>query len=262
MDIPLPPLLLAQLLPYLPATARVAGLIAAAPVFSSGLIPAPVRVSLALAFALALGGLAPPLAAGGALPGGVYLGMLLAEVAVGLALGLAARLLMESLTFAGQMLELQIGLHAGALFDPASGQQTSQLGQLYQLAGMLLFLELGGHHWLLHAVAASFQAAPPGQIAISPNLLPLIAGLGTCVFRLALQVAAPIAFVLFLVDLAFGVIGRTVPQMNVFAVEIPAKLAVGLVAMIVCTPLLLGVMSSLLGDMRVVLEGMLRALSG
>ncbi len=235
---------------YLPAVARVAGMASVAPVFASALLPPLAKVGLVAGLSIATCAAAPPLQGDLAMGAVSYLGALLAEVVLGMAIGLGARLLLDALDFAGQVLDLQVGLRAGVFFDPASGRQTSPLGQVYSIVGTVLFLELNGHHWLLSGLAATFRYVTPGQISLGPHLWGIIVGLGASIFRLALQVGAPVMLTLFLVDLVFGVAARAIPQMNVFIVELPAKFLAGFVAMLLCAPLLLGVVASLIEDMN------------
>jgi len=259
---PLYDALAGQLIGYLPAVARLAAMAGAAPVFSAGTVPPAVRAALVMAVGVATCGLVPLAAPPPDLGTEGYLLILLGEVLFGLALGLGARLLLEAFSFAGQVLDLQIGLQAGALFDPTSQQQTTPLGHLYGLFGTVLFLELGGHHWLLSGVFDSFRQVPPGQLVLGKGVLELATGLGTSIFQLAVQITAPITLTLFLADIVFGIIARMVPQMNAFLVEMPAKIGLGLLAMAACAPLLFQVGTALLEDLRTYLQAMVRIAGG
>ncbi len=247
---------------YMPAAVRVAAMVSVAPVFASAFLPPTARVALVVGLSIIVCALVPPLQAVGRMSTAAYIELVVSEALLGMAIGLGARLLLSALDFAGQVLDLQMGLRASAFFDPAFGHQSGQLGQLYGLVGLLLFLELGGHHWLLRGLAASLQYLPPGEVACSGNLGAIIAGLGASIFSFAVRVAAPVMLAMFLVDLVFGVMARAVPQMNVFIVEIPAKILGGLVAMLLCAPLLLEVASGLIQEMNRLVAALVRVAGG
>jgi flagellar biosynthesis protein FliR len=221
-----------------------------APVFGSALVPTSIRVLIVISVCVALCPILSAPVSATLEPIG-YVGLLLSEAVLGLSIGVGAKLLLEALSFAGQLLDIQIGLSAAAFYDPTVGGQSSLLGQLHSLVGTVLFLQLGGHHWLLQGLAGSFKRLPVAACSLPrPELAALVVGLGTSVFHLALQIAAPVMLVLLMMDVVFALIGRVVPQMNVFLVEIPAKLLVGLAALMLCAPLLGGIVWSLIEEMN------------
>ena len=133
--------------------------------------------------------------------------------------------LLEALRFGGEVLDLQIGLRA-LVFDPASGAQSGILSTGYYLLTLLFFVTIDGHHWLLRGVAGSFAIVPVGGLCLDADLASIASDLGTSVLVLGLRVAGPVMAALLLADLALGLVARAVPQINVFLVGIPAKIAV------------------------------------
>jgi flagellar biosynthetic protein FliR len=241
----------------LPAGLRVAGVVAFAPGLGSESAPARIRVALAVGLAAVVVPVCvrnpPPIA-----EPTTYLVTCLSELAFGAALGFALRLLLEAARFGGEILDLQIGLRAGQLFDPASGQQSGILSTGYYLIALIIFLQLNGHHALLRGVAASFAIAPLGGLSYEPGLYEVVADLGQSMLALGLRLAGPIIAALLLADLAFGLVARAVPQINVFLVGIPAKIALGIIVAALAMPLLCRGLGSLVQLMSRYLDLIIR----
>lgn len=223
---------------FLMVFARCGALLFSAPLFGSRNVPALTRVGLAGLLALSL---APMLEQEiGALPtelGGFVLRMG-NEVVAGLLLGTCIQLFVQCLQMAGAFLDLQIGFGAAQLLNPATGAPVSILAQFKYLLALVLLLCANGHLLMIQAFVSSFQVAFTMTAASLPELL------GECVRYvgslsvLALQIAAPVTAVCFVVDLALGIVSKAVPQMQVFLVGMPAKVLMGMVAMAVALPVL------------------------
>ena len=230
-------LVLERFVALLPAGLRVAGIVFFAPGLGSERVPARVRVTLAMALACLLVPVCVQETPSVSEPG-AYILTCLGELAFGAALGFALRVLLEAVRLGGEILDLQVGLRAGQLFDPTTGEQSGILSTVYYLIAFILFIQLNGHHGLLRGVAASFAIAPVGCLTYDPGLNEVVADLGESVFALGLRLAGPIIAALLLADLAFGLVARAVPQINVFIVGIPAKIAVGILLAALGVPLL------------------------
>jgi len=222
----------------LPAGLRVVGLAAVAPGLNFQQAPMRVRVALSLALAAAVAPVAgvPPAGIDEPL---VFIALCVAELAFGLALGFVAAAVLEGLRFGGEVLDLQIGLRAGQLFDPTTGSHSGILSTGYYMLALVFFVTLDGHHWLLRALVEGFAIAPVGAMSLQAGIGTLASDLGTSVLVLGLRVAGPVMVALLLADLAFGLVARAVPQINVFLVGIPAKIAVAFVVAAVGVPMLL-----------------------
>lgn len=167
-----------------------------------------------------------------------YILMVIQETVFGLILGIAGVLLFNAIHVAGQIIDTQMGFGMVNVLDPQSGTQIPMMGNFYYLIALLLFLISDGHHYLLQALMGSFNLLPPGTMISFPiHVWQDLAGLFTKILVFALQIALPVAGVLFLSDLALGIIARTVPQMNVFVLGIPIKIIVGVTTIIVVLPL-------------------------
>ena len=230
---------LGYMFPFLPAMARIAAMVALAPGFSFQQVPARFRAM----FALALAALVAPLSGKPIAPRllespEAFMGTIVAEVVLGAIIGLVAALMVELARYAASFVELQAGLRAGEVFDPAQATPSSLLGRFYYLTAVVVFFSLNGHHILLALVCQSLQVLPPGAVEFAPTIGLLATGLLASSFWLALAVALPTIAALLLTDLAFGLIARLVSNFNVFFVGLPAKLAITLVGLALSAPLL------------------------
>lgn len=206
---------------FLLALVRAAAWVFVCPPFGTRMIPAPVKVGLAGALALALGpqlrDLAVPLEAG------PLLGAAVMQVFAGVALGFVGVLLFAAFQAAGSFIDLFGGLAIAQLYDPFTQQTSSVFGRFYQLLATTLLFAVNGHLMLVHGFLRSFSAAPfalPDTGALSDGL---VAGLGMF-FVAALEIAAPLLAALFLADVALGLLARAAPELNVFLLGLPAKL--------------------------------------
>jgi flagellar biosynthetic protein FliR len=123
--------------------------------------------------------------------------------------------------------------------DPESRIQVPIIGQFLLILATLLFLVLNGHHWLIRAIIKSIEVIPLGSVHFDPALIWRINGLFKDIFLIAFKLAAPVAMCLFLVDVAYGIISRAIPQMNILIVGFPLKIGLGLVLLVSFLPLFL-----------------------
>lgn len=222
--------------------ARVAPLFLLAPLFSSKSFPGRVRTVAAVAIAV---GIAPVASHGltrGALPEDVWAiaGLLAKEGLVGMAFAFGIAALFAALAAAGAVLDLSIGFSLGGVVDPLSGVQSSLLQQIYAMLGVLVFVAIGGDAWVIAGLGRTYDAVPllgtPAIGSITEAAQLAFAG----IFGAAVQVCAPVLLALVITDAAIGVVSKVVPQLNVFAVSFPAKVAVGLLVVGVSLPFAAG----------------------
>ncbi|HXG22964.1 MAG TPA: flagellar biosynthetic protein FliR [Chthonomonadales bacterium] len=216
--------------------ARVAALLSVAPVFGSRSVPGSAKVGLAALVSYAL----MPLVGSQitTIPTNLFtlLVQIAAETAVGLCLGFLVLLLMASFQIAGHFVDIQMGFGIINVLNPFSEQQDSSMGLFLRQLGMTLFLILGGHLSLIGALAQSYAIVAPGGAHFAGNLSGPFSDFVMQIFLLAVRIAAPATIVLLLVDVAFAIIARTMPQMNVFIVGLPAKIIFGLMTMAFVLP--------------------------
>ena len=211
------------------ALVRVSGMVVFAPFFSSTALPMRTKAVFvgAVAFLLA------PLVA--ALPHAnttIDFSSVIGELAVGLVYGLSLTLLNEMLIFAGQIVGLQFSFSLVNLLDPGSNIQTPLMGELFQLAGMLVVITAGLDRVMLDSLIRSFRAVPLGEFALRPASALAIVQAASGIFLAALELAAPVLAATLLVDIATALIGKLSPQLPVMTLSVPLKTLTGFVVLI------------------------------
>jgi flagellar biosynthetic protein FliR len=205
---------------------RLAGFMGAAPLWSLSGIPSRVRAAVAVVLGIALLPMAPRVA----LPAGMLqLPVSLAmEFVVGLAIGLSAAVIVYGMSLAGEVLSIQMGLSLGPAVSPMAELAVPGIGQLQSFLAVLIYLSVGGHLMLLHGLADSLKALPPGS-GIAPLCGSELATelLGT-VFGTAVRVAAPALVALLLTHVAVAITGRAVPQIHAIVLAFPLTIGIGL----------------------------------
>src|SRR5260370_430541 len=236
---------------------RVGGFWLAPPIASETGIPRVVKIILSLALAFLM---APMVQIPAALSifSGAGLFAAVQEVLIGVAIGLVVQLTFEALTFAGQTISLTMGLGFATLVDPQRGANTTVLGQLFMIVGMLTYLAINGHLVLLGTLAESFHTLPIGTAHIDKNFLVSVALWGARVFESGLLIALPAVIALVIVNLALGVITRAAPQLNLFGIGFTIPLLCGFFVLIVGLDGVMTGISSLIHSARTALRGRVR----
>jgi flagellar biosynthesis protein FliR len=223
---------LAQLLwPFV----RISSCLMVAPAFGALFVPARVRIVLGGAITLAVAPLIPtPEAVAPFSLAGVVI--TIQQVIIGIAIGFSLEVLFEAVTLGGQLLANSMGLSFAFNMDPMHGVQTPVLGQLYSMLVMLTFLSLDGHLRLIELLVDGFRTLPVGATGIGSEGIWSIVTWGSQLFTGALSVALPGVTALLIVNIAFGVMSRAAPQLNLFAVGFPITLVFGLAIVIAGLP--------------------------
>ena len=217
-----------QVAGFLLVLGRISPLFLLAPLFSSRLLPARARTVIALGLTIGIAPLAVR-EAGGAVPLDPfgYFALMAKELLVGMAFSFALAALYAAVSVAGSLLDSLIGFSYGALVDPLTGNQSTVISQLYSLVGLGVFIAISGESWVIQGLARTYDLIP---LLEAPEMGSLVEGTQVAfagVMGAAVQVCAPVLLAIVITDVAFGVVSRVVPQLNVFAVGFPAKVAVG-----------------------------------
>ena len=219
-----------SLLVALPGLARVAGIVACAAPFAAAGVPRRVRIMLAIALAMGLSS-----TAGTATLPSTLGGTMLAvggELMIGIAIGLGVNLLFVAAQWVGEIAAGQLGLNLSETFDPSSAEGRNALGHGYWLLTVVIFLGINGHHALVRGIRSSFETMPLYTIANSSALLDTFVRLLGTVTSLAVRLALPVFVTMLIVDLAVGMVGRTVPQMGLMTAGVTVRALVGLVVLV------------------------------
>lgn len=197
------------------------------PVTAAQSIPVMVRLGFAGLGAFLILPLVPAVSLDGAALHQVFR-MFFLEVSTGLILGLLARFLFYAVEMAGSLIATESGLMLSANFNPITASFVSSPGVLLHWMTLILLLTLDLHHWLIIGLQRSYEIIPAGGAHMTELLLSDILGRAGNMFVIALQMTGPILATSFLVTMVFSLLGRAVPQMNVFGESFPVRTIAGL----------------------------------
>ena len=211
---------------------RVLGVVAAAPIFSHSAIPKRIKLGIGIMLTLIIMPTLPPIP-----QFEIYslhgLHTLIQQLVIGLAIGFSMRLVFSAVDLAGQLIGMSMGLGFATFFDHQSQGQSAAVNQFLMLLTMLIFLSLDGHLMIVTAIANSFISMPIGSGGINPMK---IAMWGETIFRVGLLLALPAVTALLITNMALGILTRTAPQLNLFAIGFPLTLTVGFVVLALSLP--------------------------
>ena len=162
--------------------------------------------------------------------------LILGEVLIGVFLGTIARMFMAALTTAGMLIGYMSSMANALTNDPSAAQQGSIAGSFLSLVALLTIMTLDLHHMLLMAVVDSYALFVPGQVPPIADFSEMIARTVAETFVLSFQIAAPFVVVGLIFYLGLGLLGRLMPQMQVFFVAMPLQIAIGLAMLFIALP--------------------------
>jgi flagellar biosynthesis protein FliR len=203
---------------------RIAGVLMVAPVFGARLVPMRVRLALAVAATFVLSPVLPvnqPFTL--TIAAGV---IVLQEVLVGVAMGFVLQMIFDALIIAGQTIAMGMGLGLATMIDPQRGVSVPVVSQFFVIFGLLIFLALGGHLATIRLISDSFTLLPLGT-PLSSDGVWMVVSWGSQMLAGAVRIALPAATALLVANIAFGVMSRAAPTLNLFAVGLPAGLLIG-----------------------------------
>ncbi|MGG2396220.1 flagellar biosynthetic protein FliR [Pseudomonas sp. SH1-B] len=206
---------------------RIAAMLMLMPVIGTQLVPTRVRLYLALAISVVLVPTLPPMPPVDALSMRSLL-LIVEQILIGAMLGFVLQLFFHLFIVAGQIIAMQMGLGFASMVDPTNGVSVPVLGQFMLMLVTLLFLAINGHLVALEVLAESFVTLPYGQGLMVNHYWTLAGKLGW-VIGAGLLLTLPAVTALLVINLAFGVMTRAAPQLNIFSIGFPLTLAMGLV---------------------------------
>ncbi|HEX8306053.1 MAG TPA: flagellar biosynthetic protein FliR [Jatrophihabitans sp.] len=221
----------ASIVTVLLASIRITAWLAIAPPFATGGVPRRVRLMLAVGLALAVSNTARAHAPAAEL--GPLVTSAVHQLLIGAALGFLTRLLFSAVEAAGALIDVTGGFSLAFAYDPLSASTTSIFGKFYGLLATTLIFATNAHLVILHGFLGTFTSLPlDATMSLASLDQELVRGV-TAMFVAALQIAGPLIAVLFLADVALGLLSRISPQLNVFQISFPLKimLTLGLVGL-------------------------------
>lgn len=198
------------------------------PFFSVTNFPVTMRVAIGAIASLLIAPLLPPSTVGHL----EFLGLIAVcfqEICVGLLLGFLTRIIFFTVEFAGSLIATEMGLNMAAVFDPFTEGSAQIPSTILFYVAALVMLTLNLHHWMLLAFERTYSVLPIGSAHLNVALFETMVGKTSEIFTLALQMAAPVMAVSFVITLVFALLGRAVPQMNAFSESFYVRIAAGLI---------------------------------
>ena len=226
--------------------ARILALIASAPVLGNPSLPASVKIGLGLLLTVLVAPLLPPQP--GLDPASAAGLLILAQqVLIGLAMGLAMRVVFHAAEMAGELIGLQMGLGFATLYDASLPGFIPVIGQYLGVVVSLAFLAIDGHLLLLSALVESFQVLPLAPLS-TPSGLRALVQWGGSIFSYSLALSLPLLAALLITNIALAILTRAAPQLNIFAIGFPLTILAGMVALALGLPYFAPGLERLFGD--------------
>ncbi|RAX58619.1 flagellar biosynthetic protein FliR [Helicobacter monodelphidis] len=213
---------------------RFAGVFTFFPFFENQLIPVSVRGALTLYMTLLFYPIVPhqipPMEPIAFILGG------LSEIMLGFLSSVFLQIVFGMINFGGETISFSMGLTMASAFDPVSGTQKAIVGQIIVMLALLILLAANFHHLILEFVAFSLTQIPLGGFVFSPHIVPYIVKAFTNLFLIGFTMAFPIAALILLSDIIFGMIMKTHPQFNLLVIGFPVKISLAFMVLIVIIP--------------------------
>jgi flagellar biosynthesis protein FliR/FlhB len=180
------------------------------------------------------------------------------EIATGLTLGFLTNLVFFSIRMAGQLIDIQIGFSMISTFDPSTSSNSTFLERVLYWCSLILFFTIDGHHMLIRSLVESFNSLSLGKFILDGERIDLIINAFIQFFILGVKIAIPLVLVILITDITLGLLGRTVPNLNLMIIGMPVKILVGLVCFMIAMPLLFKLMINGFGDVQQLFKGIFK----
>ncbi len=223
---------------------RINAMVVIAPFFSSGMIPFRLKALMSFLFTLVI---FPVLGTGTIeVPSsmGSYYLLVIQEIIIGVLIGFLMTIIFAAFQLAGQFFAVQIGFGMTEVIDPLAQVSIPLIGQLKNLIGILVFLTINGHHFLIDAVYRSFQFAPmfSASRGATGGIMKYIVYSFSGMFIVALKISLPVVATIFLVSVSMGILAKVAPQMNIMMLGFPLKIIIAFAVLVLITPLVIRIM--------------------
>jgi len=246
---------------FLLVMARVSGLVVSAPVLGSGNFPVLGKIGLTGLTAILV---TPSIAAlHQTLPSDPLEFALMgaSEVIIGLMMGFVMTLVFGAIQIGGQIMDMQTGFGMMNIFNPALETQFPIFGFLLFIVAVLVLLATNGHHMMLRALVSTFDKIPLGGLTVQADLPRQISLWGSAMFYDGLMIAAPVGAAMLVAYLIMGLVGRVVPQIQLFAVGFPVTIALGLFVVAISLDIYVDIVDGMFNQMFRDVSDMIRGMT-
>ena len=183
--------------------------------------------------------------------------LLIKEFAAGYVLGYVMHLFFFIVSFAGYIIDYQIGLSMATVYDPQSNAQMAVTGSLLQAWLTMLFFAVNGHLALLKIMVTSAQIVPYGGIVITQNLASRMIEIFLICVEMGIKLSIPIIAAEFLVEVGIGIINKVAPQVSLLVINIQLKLIVGVGLLLIWFSPIGSYLEKIISEMMKTVQGIL-----
>jgi len=209
---------------------RISAMIIAAPLISLDVVSLPIRIVLAIVLTWVIYPLIEVPNLNPLSPEGMVI--LVREMFVGIAIAVTLQVVNGALILAGQALSMSMGLGMAQIMDPSAGT-VPVLSSFLIIFSTLIFMSFGGHSLLFFLILQSFEFVPIGAAFDLDAVILKVMAWTSMVFLGGILIAMPIMLTMLLVNLCLGIVTRSAPALNIFAVGFPAMILAGLALLII-----------------------------
>ena len=206
---------------------RVAALLMTMPLFGTTMVPQRVRLYMAVAITVVIAPALPPMPSVMALDLSTAL-LVAEEIIIGTLMGFTLQFLFQAFVVSGQIIAVQMGMSFAAMIDPVNGVSSPVIGQFFTMLVSLLFLSMNAHLVVFEVLVDSFTTLPPGGALLHSQFWDVVMRM-SWVLSAGLMLVLPAITALLVVNVAFGVMTRAAPQLNIFSIGVPLTLVIGMV---------------------------------
>lgn len=243
---------------YLLVLVRMSSFVLAAPFLGYSTIP--VRVKAVLSFVLTLIVIQVIPVAELEYIGVIgYSTLIVKEACVGVAIGFMANICLYVITFAGQVMDTEIGLAMANLFDPLTRVQGTISGSYYMYMVMLIMVVSNMHYYLIRAIIDSFQYFSVGQAVFSEKVSQVMIDFIPNYFAIGFRIVLPVFGCMLLINVVLGVLAKAAPQMNMFIVGMQLKVLVGIIILLIMVEMIPSIADFIFSTMKEVTSNMIKA---
>lgn len=182
------------------------------------------------------------------------------EIITGLTIGFMLQIVFWGVSFAGTLIGFDMGLNLAEVFNPMEETDNNVVGEFLYYGAILIFFLIDGHHYIISGLKYSFSVVPIGHFIFTRALVDLIVQFTGSIFVIAVKIASPIMVSFFLVHIAEGILTKLIPQIQIFFVTQPLKIALGLFLLALITPIYVYVIKNLLQDYEGQLMSLIQAM--
>lgn len=237
-----------EILAFLLVLARISAFFVTWPVLSMGNVPPFVKALFSLAVTLILFPLVGWRSIDPQFLQNEFIFLVVKEVFIGVVMGFVARSFFFAIEAGGQMISDALGLSNAQILNPVADARTTVIEQFYMILVTMFYLLINGHHYFVAGLFKSFEMIPVNQLTVSLSSLGHGGELVHAVVVMGLKLAAPMVISLFAMNVALGVVGRAVPQMNILTTSLSVNVVLGFFLMFISLPMAISSMPSFLDE--------------